>query len=266
MARIDAGAVATRIALGASVGDRRRRARSGGAHAAAAPRSTCDVDPDVPVQLDPRLTATALAHLLENAAQYSPAGSVDHGDRPRDRRRARRSRCAIRGPGIAPADCRAPVRAVLPGRGGDDPRVRDRAWAWRSRAACWPSNAAGSGRRIIPTAARSSRSSCRPPHAGPLSRESGDDMTQPARILLVDDEVSIQRALGPLLRIARLRRRDRRRPGPRRSGCSATGRPTWSCSIWDCRISRARKCAGAFARRRPCRSSCCRRAARKPTR
>ncbi len=32
--------------------------------------------PDVPVRLDPRLTATALAHLLENAAQYSPAGST----------------------------------------------------------------------------------------------------------------------------------------------------------------------------------------------
>jgi signal transduction histidine kinase len=27
------------------------------------------------VRLDPRLTATALAHLLENAAQYSPDGS-----------------------------------------------------------------------------------------------------------------------------------------------------------------------------------------------
>ncbi len=35
-----------------------------------------DVDPDVPVQLDPRLTATALAHLLENAAQYAPVGST----------------------------------------------------------------------------------------------------------------------------------------------------------------------------------------------
>jgi two-component system sensor histidine kinase KdpD len=34
------------------------------------------VDPDVPVQLDPRLTATALAHLLENAAQYAPSGST----------------------------------------------------------------------------------------------------------------------------------------------------------------------------------------------
>ena len=31
---------------------------------------------DVPVRLDPRLTASALAHLLENAAQYSPAGAA----------------------------------------------------------------------------------------------------------------------------------------------------------------------------------------------
>ncbi len=31
---------------------------------------------DVPVKLDPRLTATALAHLLENAAQYSPTDST----------------------------------------------------------------------------------------------------------------------------------------------------------------------------------------------
>ena len=31
---------------------------------------------DVPVRLDPRLTAAALAHLLENAAQYAPAGTT----------------------------------------------------------------------------------------------------------------------------------------------------------------------------------------------
>jgi two-component system sensor histidine kinase KdpD len=33
------------------------------------------IEPDVPVRVDPRLTATALAHLLENAAQYSPPGA-----------------------------------------------------------------------------------------------------------------------------------------------------------------------------------------------
>ncbi|MGE0449078.1 MAG: DUF4118 domain-containing protein [Vicinamibacterales bacterium] len=34
------------------------------------------VDSDVPVCLDPRLTAAALSHVLENAAQYSPAEST----------------------------------------------------------------------------------------------------------------------------------------------------------------------------------------------
>jgi two-component system sensor histidine kinase KdpD len=34
-----------------------------------------DVRTDILVRLDPRLTAAALAHLLENAAQYAPAGS-----------------------------------------------------------------------------------------------------------------------------------------------------------------------------------------------
>ena len=36
------------------------------------------VAPDVPVRLDPRLTSTALAHVLENAAQYAPAPSPIH--------------------------------------------------------------------------------------------------------------------------------------------------------------------------------------------
>jgi two-component system sensor histidine kinase KdpD len=36
------------------------------------------IDDDVPVHVDPRLTATAIAHLLENAAQYAPAGTAIH--------------------------------------------------------------------------------------------------------------------------------------------------------------------------------------------
>jgi two-component system sensor histidine kinase KdpD len=36
------------------------------------------IDRDVPVQLDPRLTTSALAHLLENAGQYAPPGSTVH--------------------------------------------------------------------------------------------------------------------------------------------------------------------------------------------
>lgn len=66
-------------------------------------RVTVTTEPDIPVQLDARLSAAALAHLLENAAQYAPRGSsidvtavvTDDGliIRVRDH-----------GPGIAPAD------------------------------------------------------------------------------------------------------------------------------------------------------------------
>ncbi len=58
---------------------------------------------DAPIWIDPRLTASALAHLLENAVQYSPAGSpidvtasIDGGDVRFDVR--------DRGAGIAPED------------------------------------------------------------------------------------------------------------------------------------------------------------------
>jgi two-component system sensor histidine kinase KdpD len=37
-----------------------------------------NIEQDMPVRLDPRLTASALAHVLENAAQYAPAGSPIH--------------------------------------------------------------------------------------------------------------------------------------------------------------------------------------------
>jgi len=68
-------------------------------------RHTLDVslDPDVPVRLDPRLTATALAHLLENAAQYAPEGSTIHVNA-----RVTADGLVVRvrdhGPGVAPAD------------------------------------------------------------------------------------------------------------------------------------------------------------------
>jgi two-component system, OmpR family, sensor histidine kinase KdpD len=61
------------------------------------------IHPDVPVRLDPRLTASALAHLLENAAQYTPAGSpIDVIARISDEGLAIEVR--DQGPGIAPAD------------------------------------------------------------------------------------------------------------------------------------------------------------------
>ncbi len=61
------------------------------------------IDPDVPVRLDPRLTAAAVAHLLENAAQYAPAGStIDLTTRLSDEGLVIQVR--DHGPGIAPAD------------------------------------------------------------------------------------------------------------------------------------------------------------------
>jgi len=60
-------------------------------------------DPDVPVRIDPRLTAAALAHLLENAAQYTPFGSpIDVAARVADDTLTIRVR--DHGPGIAPAE------------------------------------------------------------------------------------------------------------------------------------------------------------------
>ncbi len=75
MARIDAGAVAS------------ESRRTHPSEIIAAARDQVDhtlrhhalevrTEPDLPVRLDPRLSASALAHLLENAAQYAPAGST----------------------------------------------------------------------------------------------------------------------------------------------------------------------------------------------
>ncbi|MBL8138495.1 MAG: DUF4118 domain-containing protein [Acidobacteria bacterium] len=102
LARIDAGAVARDIRR-VHPSEIVAAARDQVDHLLRGHTLTVSVDPDVPVRLDPRLTASALAHLLENAAQYSPEGSTievragvtrDHLE------------IAVRdhGPGIAPAD------------------------------------------------------------------------------------------------------------------------------------------------------------------
>ena len=102
MARIDAGAVDA---------DRRwthpseivAAARDQVAHALRAHRVEVTLDDDVPMHLDPRLTATALAHLLENAGQYAPPESAIHVSA---RLAAGELLIQVRdhGPGIAPAD------------------------------------------------------------------------------------------------------------------------------------------------------------------
>lgn len=74
MARIDAGAVSTE-ARWTYPSEIVTAARDQVEHLLQAHQVAVDIDPDAPVKLDPRLTATALAHLLENAAQYTPPDS-----------------------------------------------------------------------------------------------------------------------------------------------------------------------------------------------
>lgn len=102
MARIDAGAIThapqwthpSEIIAAA----RDQVARSLGPHDV-----TVDVAADGPIQLDARLTASALAHVLENAAQYTPAGSRIEVAATEDET-SLRIRVRDHGPGIDVAD------------------------------------------------------------------------------------------------------------------------------------------------------------------
>jgi two-component system sensor histidine kinase KdpD len=75
MARIDAGAVAAE-ARWAHPSEIVAAARRQVEHTLEEHPLHVAIERDVPIRLDPRLTASALAHLLENAAQYSPAGAA----------------------------------------------------------------------------------------------------------------------------------------------------------------------------------------------
>lgn len=75
MARIDAGAVALEARF-AHPSEIVAAAREQVAHILHEHTVVVAVDRDTPIRLDPRLTAAALAHLLENAAQYTPPGST----------------------------------------------------------------------------------------------------------------------------------------------------------------------------------------------
>ncbi len=102
MARIDAGAIAedTRWVAASEIVE---AARSRVEHALRGRAVELSGESERLVRLDPRLTAAALSHLLENAAQYSPAGS------PIDVRASVADdglTIAVRdhGPGITPSD------------------------------------------------------------------------------------------------------------------------------------------------------------------
>jgi two-component system sensor histidine kinase KdpD len=74
MARIDAGSIGTDLRW-VYPSEIVEAARDQVGHALEQHAFNTDVDSERLVRVDPRLTATALAHLLENAAQYTPAGS-----------------------------------------------------------------------------------------------------------------------------------------------------------------------------------------------
>jgi two-component system sensor histidine kinase KdpD len=102
MARIDAGAVTTE-ARWTHPSEIVMVAREQVEHTVQGHEIRVDIEADVPMRVDPRLTASALAHLLENAGQYTPAGSpIDVTTRRSDGELV----IAVRdhGHGIAPAD------------------------------------------------------------------------------------------------------------------------------------------------------------------
>jgi signal transduction histidine kinase len=71
MARIDAGAVTTEMRR-THPSEILAAARDQVEHTLRTRRVNVEIADDLPVRLDPRVTAAALAHVLENAAQYSP--------------------------------------------------------------------------------------------------------------------------------------------------------------------------------------------------
>ena len=72
MARVDAGAIETDVRL-VHPSEIVTAARSQVEHALKGRAVQTHIEPDDPVRIDPLLTATALARVLENAAHYSPA-------------------------------------------------------------------------------------------------------------------------------------------------------------------------------------------------
>lgn len=102
MARIDAGTIAAE-ARWAHPSEILDAARNQVEHTLRQHSLNLQVEQDVPVRLDPRLTASALAHVLENAAQYAPSGSrIDVNTRLTDEGLVIHIR--DHGPGIAAAD------------------------------------------------------------------------------------------------------------------------------------------------------------------
>lgn len=159
MARIDAGALAhesRRVFPSEIVAAARDQVE----HALGRHEVAVAIDPDLPVPLDPRLTASALAHLLENAAHYAPAGTTIDVTASvgadgltigvRDR-----------GPGLAPADVPHLFDRFYRGRAAAAHASGSGMGLWLARGflaaqggRVWAENAAGGGARftmLVPT-------------------------------------------------------------------------------------------------------------------
>ena len=102
MARIDAGAIA-RVPRWTHPSEIIAAARDQVAHSLKPHEVSVKIAADVPIQLDAQLTASALAHVLENAAQYAPSGSRIDVAATVDETRLQ-IRVRDHGPGIAVAD------------------------------------------------------------------------------------------------------------------------------------------------------------------
>ena len=115
-------------------------------HALATHKLEIDAAPEKAlVRLDPRLTSAALAHLLENAGQYSPPGSTITVSVTLA---SKELRIAVRdqGGGIAPDDLNTSSNGsiVVTTHGSNDSGP---GWDWRSRADYWQPSAGGCGPR-----------------------------------------------------------------------------------------------------------------------
>ena len=197
MARIDAGAVATESRW-AHPSEIVAAARDQVEHTLQKHKLKVAIEQDEPVRLDPRLTATALAHVLENAAQYTPTGStIDLTVRLSDEGVAFEVR--DHGPGIAPADLPHVFDRFYRGGAAKARTSGTGMGLWIARGLLavehgrvWAENHPDGGAQftiVVPGGRQ-----------GDGSGELTQLMAPSSRILLVDDEAAIQRAVGPLLR------------------------------------------------------------------
>ena len=151
-------------------------------------RTACEI------QVDPRLISTALAHVLENAARYSPRGRQSQSA-PGRRAMAGISSYATMGlvwMRRTSITCSNPSIAVSR-RGTPLARVS----VWPSRAACWRPKAAAFGARTCRDGG--AQFTIMVPSSGARARRAGL-VAMPSRVLVVDDEPSILATMAPLLR------------------------------------------------------------------